>query len=184
MVTNKDHNQQMVAMLMIREVKELHENETLLPKTLSRLESQLSKRKEDDTDRDVVETGSHTHTGEHSSRMVGTVVEPVASVLGACGNCGKYPGSEDDNPQSLQHDSASTIVGRKFVTKVEAAEQHPPEKKHCFLCEDAPSNNGCPLCAFIQDQNEDIVINFATDIQKELEKAKYDTSDDDGSDKE
>lgn len=184
MIMNKEHNKQMFSVLLLRELKELQEKESILTSSLSKLEAQLANRNTDSTRREVVETGSETHTAEHGSPTVGMVAEPLASLFGACGTCGHYPTIQDNDPQSPQHESADPIVGRKFVIKVEAAEQPPAENKYCFLCEDKNSNSGCPVCAFIRDQTEDNAIIFATAIQKEMEKSSSDTSADGGSDKE
>lgn len=122
-LVKKQHHTQIFATLLLREVKELRENEKLLLSSLSKIEAKLKKRKGAEEGTEDVKTGSQSSGREPPSPAVGIVAEPVATVFGAWGACGDSSSSEEHIRSP--HGSANSVVGRRFLIKVEAAKDPP-----------------------------------------------------------
>lgn len=163
----KGHQQQMFSMLLLREFKELRENEKFLLASISRIEVKFSKRNEN------YQNGEGDNSASKSLRspIVGVVGEPAASVFGACGTCIDDANSEDSNPPSPPKQSANSVVGRRFLIKVEVAEKIPLRYKRCFLCAHASNNKDCAFCSFNEDHNKDDGVSLATELQEEYDAA-------------
>lgn len=91
MLSKREHLQQNYAMLMLREIRELRENETALLSSLRRIESELSRR----NCRDVPPVKSDYNISVPTAPET-VVAEPVASLVGVSGSTDSENIKSDD----------------------------------------------------------------------------------------